>query len=101
MKREFIGCVPVALVVAVLACAQAVAGELPSQGAASAAVHPSQIQPDSSGLTVEQAVALATIEPGAEDAYGRTSDTVEMIVLYTVILAVVVGSAILAVSGGL
>ena len=101
MKRGLIGCISVVLALAVLACAQAVAGELPSQSGASTAADPPRIQTDAGGLTAEQSLVLATIDPGGDEAYGRTSDTAEMILLYTVVAVVVVGTAILAASSGL
>jgi len=101
VKRGLIGCVSVVLALAVLACAQAVAGELPSQSGVSSAANPAKVQTDAGGLTAEQSLVLATIEPGGDEAYGRTSDTAEMILLYTVIVVAVVATAVIAAESGL
>jgi len=57
VKRGFIGCVSVALVIAVLACAQAIAGEMPSQSDGSTAAEQPKMQTDAGGLTAEQSLA--------------------------------------------
>jgi hypothetical protein len=101
VKRRFIGCAAVALVAIVLASAQASAGELPSQGAVSTAAHPLLVQADGGGLTAEQSLTLASIEPGRENAYGSSEDTTEMIVLYTVCVAALVGVVVLAAYTGI
>jgi hypothetical protein len=101
MKRGFIGCVSVALAVAVLTCAQSAAGEMPSQSGASTAAAQPKIQTDGGGLTAQQSLALATVAPGGEEAYGSTSETAEMILLYAAIVAGVVLIGFALASSGL
>jgi hypothetical protein len=97
------------LALAALACAQAAAGEMPSQSAAPTAAGqpklparvPHAVRPArAGGLTAEQSLALATIEPGGEEAYGNSNDTTEMIVLYTVVLVVVAAAVVVALETG-